>query len=223
MSDPKKVTFHGRVSYPSWTAQEAYDLSLRGQYPAKDVASVSPSFTLLVTQAQFEKVLKHMTDVFLPYCQKQHEAGEKRDALEAGEVKKLIASITGDLADQMFNSPFKLVSEKTELLAPEAVAGIKVIGAKGTDFTLKAIVTNEDELAVPDPDILSFPVIVPLNKSVHQIYPGAVVAVTAQPYAYHNGRLAGFSLGATDAVFRADADRFGGGAQVDEDEIFADL
>lgn len=220
--DPKSITFYGRLSYPTFTAQEAFDQSLRGQYPAKDVASTSPSVQLLVPQGQFEKVLTHFIDVFLPYCQKQSEAGEKRDALDANEVKALIASITGDLADQLYNSPIKLVSDKTALLAPEAVAAVKVIGPKGGDFTLKAIVKDESELAVPDPDLLSFPTIVPINSSVHQFYPGAMVAVTAQPYAYHNGKLAGFSLGADTLVFRADADRFGGGVSIDTDEIFMD-
>ncbi len=220
--DPKSITFYGRLSYPTFTALGAFDQSQRGQFPAKDIGSVSPSVQLLVTQAQFDKVMTHMTDVFLPYCQKQHEAGDKRDALEAGEVKKLIASITGDLADQIYNSPFKLVSDKTALLAPEAVAAIKVIGPKGGDFVLKAIVNDESELAVPDPDLLSFPTIVPVNNSVHQFYPGCVVAVSAQPYAYHNGKLAGFSLGGDTLVFRTDAERFGGGVSIDTDEIFMD-
>jgi hypothetical protein len=220
--DPKSITFYGRLSYPTFTAQEAYDQSLRGQFPAKDVASVSPAVQLLVTQGQFDKVMNHFINEFLPYCQRQHDAGEKRDALEAAEVKKLIASITGDLADQTYNSPVKLVSDKTAALAPEAVAAMKVIGPKGGDFTLKAIVTDESELAVPDPDLISFPTIVPVNNSVHQFYPGCVVAVTAQPYAYHNGRLAGFSLGADTLVFRTDADRFGGGVSIDTDEIFMD-
>ena len=220
--DPKSITFYGRLSYPTYTAQEAYDLAQRGQFQIKDVASAAPSVQLLVPQGQFAKVLTHFTDVFLPYCQKQHEAGEKRDALEASEVKKLVDSITGDLADQVYNSPIKLISDKTADLAPEAVAAFKVIGPKGGDFTLKAIVKDESELAVPDPDLLSFPTIVPVNHSVHQFYPGCVVAVTAQPYAYRNGKLPGFSLGGDTLVFRADADRFGGGVSIDTDEIFMD-
>lgn len=220
--DPKNVTFYGRLSYPTFTAQEAYDRSQKGSYPAKDVGSAAPDFLLLVNATQFKKVLDHCVNVFLPYCQAQHEAGEKRDALEASEVKKLIDSIQGDLADQVFNSPFKLVSDKTAELAPEAVAAIKVIGPKGGDFELKAIVNDESELVVPDPDLLSFPVLKPLSATTHEIYPGAVVAVTGNAYAYKNGKLPGFSIGANIAVFRADADRFGGGAGIDTDEIFLD-
>lgn len=221
-SNPKSVTFYGRLSYPVFTAQEAYERSLKGSYPAKDVSSAAPDFLLLVTQAQFEKVQKHCTDVFLPYCQEQYEKGEKRDALEPAEVKKLIESIQGDLADQVYNSPFKPVSDKTADLAPDAVAAVKVIGPKGGDFELKAIVNDETELAVPDPDILQFPVIKPLSATVHQMYPGCVVAVTVNLYAYRNGKLPGFSAGGNVAVFRADADRFGGGVDVDVDEIFLD-
>ena len=220
--DPKNVTFYGRLSYPTFTAQEAYDRSLKGSYPAKDVGSAAPDFLLLVNDTQFKKVLDHCVNVFLPYCQAQHEAGEKRDALEPKEVKQLIDSIQGDLADQVFNSPFKLVSDKTAELAPEAVAAVKIIGPKGGDFELKAIVNDESELAVPDPDLLSFPVLKPLSATTHEIYPGCVVAVTANLYAYKNGKLPGFSAGANVAVFRADADRFGGGAGIDTDEIFLD-
>jgi hypothetical protein len=220
--DPKNVTFYGRLSYPTFTAQEAYDRSLKGSYPAKDVASAAPDFLLLVNDTQFKKVLDHCVQVFLPYCQAQYEAGEKRDALEPGEVQKLIASIQGDLADQVFNSPFKLVSDKTADLAPEAVAAIKIIGPKGGDFELKAIVNDESELSVPDPDLLSFPVLKPLSATTHEMYPGCVVAVTANLYAYKNGKLPGFSAGANVAVFRADADRFGGGGGIDTDEIFLD-
>lgn len=221
-SNPKSVTFYGRLSYPTFTAQEAYERSLKGSYPAKDVSSAAPDFLLLVTQAQFEKVQKHCVESFLPYCQEQYEKGEKRDALEPAEVKKLIESIQGDLADQVYNSPFKLVSDKTADLAPDAVAAVKVIGPKGGDFELKAIVNDETELAVPDPDILQFPVIKPLSATVHQMYPGCVVAVTVNLYAYRNGKLPGFSAGGNVAVFRADADRFGGGVDVDTDEIFLD-
>lgn len=220
--DPKNITFYGRLSYPTFTAQEAYDRSLKGSYPAKDVASAAPDFLLLVNDTQFKKVLDHCVNVFLPYCRAQHEAGEKRDALEPKEVKQLLDSIQGDLADQVFNSPFKLVSDKTAELAPEAVAAVKIIGPKGGDFELKAIVNDESELAVPDPDLLSFPVLKPLSATTHEIYPGCVVAVTANLYAYKNGKLPGFSAGANVAVFRADADRFGGGAGVDTDEIFLD-
>lgn len=220
--DPKVVTIYGRLSFPAFTAAEAFERSQKGSYPAKDVESVSPDFQLLVSQTQFEKLRDHCVNEFLPYCQKQHEAGEKKDALDDKEVKALIEQIQGDLADQLYNTPFKVVYEKTAEMAPEAVATVKVIGPKGGDFVLKAVVNDETELAVPDPDLLSFPVIKPLSQTTHQMYPGALVAVTLNLYAYHNGKLPGFSAGGNVAVFKADADRFGGGVDVDDDEIFAD-
>lgn len=220
--NPKTVTIWGRLSFPVWTAQEAFERNQKGSYPTKDVASTSPDFTLLVTSPQWEKFLKHATEVFLPYCVAQHAAGEKRDALDAKEAQLLIDGLTGDLSSQVYNTPAKAVSEKSAELAPEAVAGIKVIGPKGGDFELKAIVNSESELAVPDPDLLTFPVILPVNRTVHQFYPGCNVAATLSLYAYKNGKLPGFSAGGNVAVFKSDNDRFGGGTAVDLDEIFLD-
>lgn len=220
--NPKQVTVYGRLSFPTFTAQEAYERSLKGSYPQKDVGSSAPDFQLLVSQAQWDKFVKHATEVFLPYCVEQGKAGEKRDALDAKEAKALAEGLEGDLADQVYNTPAKPVHEKTASLVPDAVAAIKCIGGKGTDIEVKAIVLDESELAVPDPDILSFPIIKPIGQTVHQMYPGAVVAATLNLYAYHNGKHPGFSAGVSTAVFKANADRFGGGTDIDEDEIFAD-
>lgn len=220
--NPKTVTIYGRLSFPVWTAKEAYDKSQKGDYPAADVASAQPNFQLLVEQAQFDKLMGHIENEFLPYCVKQSEAGEKRDVLDKAEVKKLLDGLRGDLGDQTFNTPLKPVHEKTAPLVPEAVAAVKAIGTKGTDMELKAIVTNEDELLVNDGSQLVFPVIKPIGETVHQMYPGCYVAVTLNLYAYHNGKHPGFSAGANVAVFKADGDRLGGGVAVDEDEIFMD-
>lgn len=219
---PKTVTIYGRLSFPTFTAAESFARSQKGNYPAADVASAAPDFQLLVEQAQFDKLTNHVVDVFFPYCIQQDAAGEKRDKLNAAEVKKLTADIKGDLADQTFNTPIKAVHEKTAPLAPEAVAAVKVIGQKGVDMELKAIVNHEDELAVPDPDQLTFPAIKPIGVTVHSMYPGCYVAVTMNLYAYHNGKNPGFSAGGGVAVFKADGDRFGGGATIDEDEMFSD-
>jgi hypothetical protein len=102
------------------------------------------------------------------------------------------------------------------------VAAIKVIGSKGDNMELRAIVQSEDELLVPDPDQLTYPIIKPIGQTVHSMYPGCYVAVTCNLYAYHNGKHPGFSAGASIAIFKADGDRFGGGTAIDEDEIFAD-
>ena len=221
-TSPKTVTIYGRLSFPTFTAQEAYDRSQKGSYPAKDIASAAPDFQLLLSQAQWDKFLKHATEVFLPYVAEQHAKGEKRDALEPKEVKLLIDGITGPLEDQVYNSPAKPVHEKSKDLAPDTVATIKCIGPKGGDIELKAVVNSDAELSVPDPDILSWPVIRPLAQTVHQMYPGAYVAATLNLYAYRNGKLPGFSAGVSTAVFKADGDRFGGSVDIDADEIFLD-
>lgn len=220
--NPKVVTIYGRLSFPTLTAQAAYEQSQKGSYPAKDVSEAAPNFQLLLETAQLNKIRSFVEDTFLPYCVKQHEAGEKRDSLDAKEVKALIAQINEPDFDGNYNTPFKPVHEKTAPLAPETVATVKVIGNKGVDMDVKAIVNADDELAVPDPDILKFPVIKPIGQTVHSLYPGCYVAVTLNLYAYHNGKLPGFSAGASVAIFKADGDRFGGGVTVDEDEIFAD-
>lgn len=222
--NPKAVTIYGRLSFPRFTAQEAYDKSQGSKYPAKDVASAKPDFQLLVEQGQFDKFLTHVENEFFPYCVEQEKNGEKRDTLTAAEVKKLMDGLRGDLADQMFNTPVKPVHDKTAPLVPSAVAAIKVIGNAGVDMELKAIVEDEDELVVPDPDLIFPPAkILPIDKTVHSMYPGCLVAVTLNLYAYHNDpKRPGFGAGGSVAVFKGDADRLGGGVPVDEDEIFAD-
>lgn len=220
--NPKTVTIYGRLSFPTWSAKEAYERSQKGSYPVDSVDKAAPDFTLLVEQGQLDKFMTHVENVFMPYCIEQHTNGEKRDVLDAGEVKKLLEGLHGDLADQTFNTPVKPVHEKTAPLCPEAVAAIKVIGNRGVDLELKAIVNTEDELLVPDPDLLTYPVIKPIGQTVHSMYPGCYVAATLNLYAYHNGKHPGFSAGASVAIFKADGDRFGGGVTIDEDEIFLD-
>lgn len=221
MANEKTVTVWGWISFPEFTAQGAYTQSQKGDYPAADVASASPNFLLLLNDTQAEKFRKHVEDTFLPYCEAQSKKGEKKDALTPAEVKLLLTAID-DPANAVVNTPYKVISEKTAVLRPDAVAAIKCIGGKGTDIELKAIVNSESELAVPDPDILSFPVIKPLSATTHQIYAGCQVAATINLYAYKNGKNPGFSAGVSTAVFRADDDRFGGSVAIDESEIFMD-
>lgn len=220
--NPKVVTIYGRLSFPTFTAAEAFARSQKGNYPAATVADAAPDFTLLLEQGMFDKFMAHVENVFLPYCVEQEKKGEKRDVLSAAEAKKLLDGLKGDLADQTFNTPVKAIHEKTAPLAPECVASVKVIGNKGVDMERKAIVNAEDELAVPDPDQLTWPVIKPIGQTVHTMYPGCLVAVTLNLYAYHNGKHPGFSAGGSTAVFKADGDRFGGGVTIDEDAIFMD-
>ncbi len=220
-TNPKQVTIYGRLSFPSWTAKEAYDLSLKGSYPAKDPADANPHFQLLVSDAQWQRFYKHATEVFLPYCAEQFAKGEKRDSLSPAECKQLTDGLD-DLENQTLNTPAKPVHEKSQALAPDAVATIKAIGPKGGDIDLKAIVNGEHELAVPDPDQLTWPAVKPIGMTVHSMYPGCYVVATLSLYGYHNGKHPGFSAGVSTAVFKMDGERFGGGTAVDEDAIFLD-
>lgn len=224
MSGPKTVTVAGRLSYPVFTAKEAYDKSQKGKYPARSVSEAKPDFLLLVTQAQWELFYNHVVNEFLPYCAQQYAKGEKKDALDPTEIQQLIEGLD-DLPKQIFNTPAKPVYEKSVELAPEAVATIKCIGPTGGDIELRAIVDDEDQLAVPDPDLLISKTnkkVLPLEQTKHRIYPGAYVASTLNLYAYHNGKFPGFSAGVSVAVFKSNADAFGGSVAVDEDAIFMD-
>lgn len=220
--NPKTVTIYGRLSFPNFTMAQALARNANSQYKKTD-DEVKPDFNLLVEQAQLDKLVSHLTDVFLPYCKQQHDDGEKRDALDDAAVKKLLAVLKK--ADWDTQPPYlsiKAVAEKTALLAPEAVASIKIVGNVGSDIELKAIVNTEDELLVPDPDQLTWPTIKPIGQTVHQMYGGCYVAATLNLYAFISGKLPGFTASAAVAVFKADGDRFGGGVAVDEDEIFMD-
>ena len=225
MSGPKTVTIYGRLSFPTFTAAEAFARSQKGSYPVADVASAKPDFLLLVGQSQWDLFRKHATEEFLPYCVEQHKKGEKKDSLDVKEAKALIDQLEDLTAAQIYNTPAKPVHEKSAELAPEAVAAIKCIGNAGQDIVLKAIVSDDSHLAVPDPDLLLSPQnkkLLPIGNTTFQMYPGAYVVATLNLYAYHNGKLPGFSAGVSTAVFKMDGERFGGSVDVDEDAIFLD-
>ncbi len=221
----KNCTIYGRLSFPTWTAQEAYERSQSGQYKAESVEKAAPSFQLLLEQHQLDKLRNHIVDVYFPYTVAREAAGEKRDILTPAEVQALTEQINKPDFDGPYNTPFREVHEKTKPLAPEAAAAVKIIGTKGENLVQKAIVNSEAELVVPEPDLIWTPdtrVIRPIGQTVHEMYPGCYVGVTVNLYSYHNGKLAGFSAGGSVAVFKADGDRFGGGLAIDEDEIFMD-
>jgi hypothetical protein len=220
--NPKTVTIYGRLSFPNFVYAAAVVRNQKSKFP-KPPEEVTPDFNLLVEQAQLDKLIAHVTNEFLPYCLDQESKGEKRDALDKKNVDKLMKLINGaDWENQPPYIPIKEIGDKTKALAPECVASIKVNGNKGVDVELKAIVNTEDELLIPDPDQLTWPVIKPIGQSVHTMYAGAYVACTLNLYVFISGALPGFSASASTAVFKADGDRLGGGVAVDEDEIFLD-
>lgn len=219
----QNVTIYGRLSYPVFSHKAAVERNQKGKFPKDDPTKVAPEFHLLVEQAQLDKLVKHLEDVFIPYTVERSKAGEKRNALTQKEADRLLDWLANqDWELQPPYMPIKMVPEKTVDMAPEAVASIKVMGRQGEDLTLKAIVNEEDELVVPDSDILQFPIIKPLSATVHEMYGGCYVAATLNLYAFVSGKLPGISASAPTAVFKADGDRFGGSTEIDEDEIFAD-
>lgn len=223
--NPQTVTIYGRLSYPTFTIEQAYALAQKGKFPTASPADSTPSFQLLVEKPQLEKLIDHSRNVFLPWCVERSNAGEKKNVLKQADVKKLLAQVDdatqwGDAA--IYNSPFKPVSENTVEHAPEAVAAISVRGSKGQNIDLRAIVNEESELLIPDPQILSYPLVKPIGMTTHEMYAGAYVGATLNLYSYYNGNLPGFSASAGVAVFKADAERIGGGVAVDEDDIFND-
>lgn len=221
--NPKTVTVYGRLSFPNFSYQQAVARNAKSQYAKADTADVAPDFNLLVEPAQLKKLKDHVLNEFLPYCLQQEAKGEKRDALSQADVDRIVKLLESEDWDaQPPYIPIKPVPAKTVELAPEAVANIKVVGNKGIDIEQKAIVNSEDELLVPEPDLLTFPVIRPIGKTVHQLYGGCYAAATLNLYAFISGKLPGFSASASVCVFKTDGDRFGGGVAVDDDEIFAD-
>lgn len=222
--DPQTVTIRGRLSYPTWTTEAAFALAAKGKFPTKSPEESTPSFQLLVEKDQLDKLMLHVKNEFLPWVVANNKAGEKRNELEQDEVNDLLAQLDNrkKWAKPTFNTPFKEIGEKTVDLVPECVAAIAVRGSKGQNIDLKAVVENESELLIPDADILGYPVLRSITQTVHEMYAGAMVAATLNLYSYRNGNNPGFSAGANTAVFKADAERLGGGVAVDEDEIFLD-
>lgn len=220
---PKNVTVYGRLSFPNFSYAQAVARNAKSNFPKADKADVSPDFNLLLEGPQLQKFITHVRDEFLPYCVEQEKKGEKRDALTQAQVDKILKIIDNeDWDSQPPYIPIKPVAEKTQDLAPEAIVSLKVVGNKGMDIEERAIVTDESELAVPDPDKLNFPRVEPIGVTVHSLYGGCYAAATLNLYAFVSGKLPGFSASSGVCVFRADGDRFGGGVTVDEDEIFMD-
>lgn len=220
--NPQTVTIYGRLSFPNFNYQQAVQRNATSQFP-KAPEDVAPDFNLLVERPQLDKLLAHVRSEFLPFCLEQSNKGEKRNALTQKEIDRITTLLDSeDWENQPPYIPVKPVPVKTADLAPEAVANVKVVGNKGIDIEQRAIVTSEDELLVPDPDQLTWPVIKPIGQTVHNLYGGCYAAATLNLYAFISGKLPGFSASAGVVVFKADGDRFGGGVTIDEEEIFAD-
>jgi hypothetical protein len=223
--NPKQVTIKGRLSFPRFTHKEAVAANDKSKFKKADPNEVSSEFNLLIEQDQLDKLKDHILNVFLPYVEEQVAKKEKRDTLSAKLIQKIKDKIAQEDWDGSPFLPMKPVSEKNAEAAPEAAASVKVTGPKGADITLKARVEDESQLVIPDPDILTWPTIVALDKSVFQPYAGAYFAATLNLFAFESSStINGISAGANTAVYLGNLEgaRFGGGVDVDEDDIFMD-
>lgn len=219
----KSLTIKGRLSWPRFTHAEAVEANKKSNFPKADESKVSPEFNLLVERDQLDKIIAHIRDVMIPYVQQQTAAGEKRDVLDDKVVKKILKKLEDEDWDGAPHLPIKPLTEKNAESMPSAVASIKVTGRAGSDIKLLAKVTDNTQLAVVDPDIIGFPLMKPIKETVFEMYPGAWVATTMNLYAFvQSTSVNGISAGGDICVYLGDldGDRFGGGAQLDEDAIF---
>lgn len=226
-ANPKTVTMKGRLSFPRFKIAEAIEANKKSKFPKANEAEVSTEFNLLLEEAQVEKFCDHVLNVFLPYCEAAYAKDPKsRDALEPKLVKKIREFVEArDWYDQPPFFPLKTITEKNQEAAPECSASLKVMGRKGADVELQATVFSEDQMMIPDPDILSYPVRMPIAKTVFTPYAGAYYAATLNLYAFFNSN-ANYGIGAGASIAfhmgNQEGERFGGGGVVEEDEIFAD-
>lgn len=226
-SDPKKVTIKGRLSFPRFKHAEAVAFAAKSSFDKdKDPSEISSSFTLLLEQDQLDKLVAKIRDEYLPFAEAQHAAKEKYDSkLTPAAIKKILAWLeAGDLEDKPPFMPIKAIKEEYQDATPECVARLDLKGPKGGDISLKARVESEDQLAVPDPDLMVYPALKNLNETVFEMYPGAYVATTINLYSYLSS-VANFGIGAgvSSAVYLGNLegeDLRGGGAAVDVDEMF---
>ena len=225
--NPANVTISGRLSFPRFTHAEAVVANAKSKFPKATPEEVKPEFNLLVEQAQLDKFVAHIKDVFLPFVESQYAKGPKeKNALAPKEVKKILAMIeAGDWEETPPSMPIKKISEKNQEAAPEAVASVKITGMKNTNIALKATVYEEGQLAVPDPDILKYPFVTDLKNTVFQMYAGAYVVTTVNLYAFFSSTsVFGITASANTAIYRGNLEggRLGGGIDYDEDDIFLD-
>jgi len=223
-NNPQSVTIKGRLSFPVWTHDEAVKRNLKSKYPKANADDVRPGFDLLVSDGQLGKLLDHLRNVFLPWCEEQGKKGEK-SGLTAAQSKKIRKVIDeGDWEVEGVLGLIKAVNEKTAELAPESVASIKVNGYKGTDLVRKAVVKSTDQLKNDVDDVVIPPrgEIFPIEDTKLELYPGSYCAATLNLFAFVGANV-GITATAGAVIFVEDRDRFGGGgAEIDEDDIFMD-
>jgi hypothetical protein len=226
-SDFTKFNARGGITYSQFTMAEALAANEKSTFKNADLSKVAPAVQLLVDKLNQDKLIEHLRTTFIPEVVKRHAAGEKKNVLEKKYADVILKTLDTGEADGWETTPphlpLKKVYVKTKDIAPWAVATFKVTGAAGSDFTLRARVNSEDELKVPNPKLLVFPTVRPIEETVHTLYPGAWAFATVKLYAYFkNPGNYGISAYADTIAFLEDRDRLAGGGGLDEDDIFMD-
>lgn len=225
-TNPQELTTRGRLSYPTWTYEEALKRNASSKFPKK-ADDVRPNVQFLLTQSRADALIAHLKDVFIPWCVEQDKLGDKgKSRLTPAQAKKLTKIL--DEQDWEVDGVLGLIKpvyEKTAELAPEAVLQLAVNGMKGQDLGKKAIVRSESELKNPLDDLVipARGLIMPIADTTLELYPGANVAATLNFFAFTAAGQPGIQASTGAVIFTSDNERFGGGGGViDEEAIFLD-
>jgi hypothetical protein len=213
----------GRLSFHELNAGAAHAEALAGPYAsvAQGAGVSKPYANILITQPQFDRITKFIEETFFPFCNSQFNKGrDEKYALEPKFTKALLEQVKD--GDGPYNTPFKLPTEKTLDLYPEAARSMKLMGYAGVDIAGMAAIKDGTELKIPDPDVMSA-VILPIEQTVHTFYNGCTVLAQVGLYTYLNGKNPGFSASTNELIFGSATPRFGGAADLDQDEIFLAL
>lgn len=222
--NPKVLTVQGRLNFPKFTAQEAYESSLTGNYKKDSPAESKPSYNLLLTQDELDKVRKHLIEVFIPYCVEQGKKTPKDprktpDGLSMRDAKLFIDGFNeDDPKDQLYHTPLKRVPDKTLEKAPESVAMMRVVGPTGGQIKLVTVVTDPAELVAPTDQDIQFPQLRSVTDTNLQIYPGVYGGSTLEFYVYDSSGKPGINAAGPTFVRKLDMDSLagGGGPAIDE-------
>lgn len=223
----KTVNMRGAITYSQFTMPEALAANERSNFKKDDTTKVAPTVQFLLDDVQLGKLTTHINDVYLPQAALNFKAGEKRDAFDDKAIAKIQKALAEGQDVNWDNTPpylpVKKVYDKTLEVAPWATGTLKFDGSKGRDMELLARVNSEDELLVPDPDLLIFPTVRPIGQTKHELYPGAWAYATIRLSGYYvSAGNFGISAYANTVVFIEDRDRLAGGGGLDEEDIFLD-
>lgn len=214
----------GRLSFHEFDAEKAHAEALAGPFAkgAEAQGASKPYANVLITEPWYDQIVQFLEDKFFPYCNAQYKIGSKeRNAATPKETKMLLDQIR-DGEKTPYNVPLSPPSEKTLALWPEAHRNLKCVGRLGKDLKPQAIVRDLGQLIDPDPDKQP-PFRVPLSETTIEMYNGCWVLVQVEFYLYRINANPGVSANISTVVFASDDTPFSGGAELDDDALFAAL